>query len=130
MIRALGLAALAAVFCACVAETVERKKPRKGPVPEVGFVETGGGEVRYSTEGWGFIVKGRRNSAKRRMKRVCGKKMKPKIVDEYTREDVNVPYAGEDLAANMEKGLDHYSVAPFHHIVFECHPLEPPIKKP
>lgn len=129
MRRALFLVVAAALFTGCVAETVEKKKPRKGPVPEVGIVDPGGGEIRYSTEGWDMIVSGRRYSAKRKMKRVC-RPLKAKIVDEYTREDVQVPYAGADLEENLQKGLEHYEVAPYHHIVFECVPVEAPLKKP
>jgi hypothetical protein len=129
MRRALLLVVGAALLAGCVAETVEKKKPRRGPVPEVGIVDPGGGEVRYSTEGWDLIVSGRRLTAKRKMKRVC-KPLKAKIVDEYTREDIQVPYSGDDLAANMEKGLEHYEVSPYHHIVFECLPQEAPLLKP
>ena len=35
----------------CVAETVERKKPRRGPIKEVGYVDMGAGNIRYSVEG-------------------------------------------------------------------------------
>ena len=105
----------------CVTEMVEKKKPRKGPVPEVDIVDAGGGQIRYSVEGWDFIVGLRRGSALRRARRVC-KKMKLVINDEFTRDDVNVPYSGDDLSDNMKHGLDHYSVAPYHHIVFECKP--------
>jgi hypothetical protein len=117
------------VLGGCVAETVARQKPRKGPVPEVGWVDTGGGEVRYSVEGWRFVVSMRRSSAFRRMRKVC-KGLKPKITDEFTRQDVNVAYASDDLVNQLNKGVDHYSVAPFHHIVFECEHPEPPVKKP
>lgn len=109
------------VFLAgCVAETVERTKPRKGPVPEVGWVETGGGEVRYSTDGWGFVVGLRRHTALRKMRGVC-KGLKARVTDEFTHEDVNVPYASDDLAQHIDKGVEHYEVAPYHHIVFECY---------
>lgn len=114
---ALSLAMLA--LSGCVTELVEKKRPRKGPVPEVGFVDTGGGEIRYSVEGWGPIVSLRRGSAMRRIRRVC-KKLKLVINDEFTRDDVQVPYSGEDLEDNLRRGVDHYAVAPFHHIVFEC----------
>ena len=114
---ALILASLA--LSGCVTELVEKKRPRKGPVPEVGFVDTGGGEIRYSVEGWGPIVSLRRASAMRRIKRIC-KRLKLVINDEFTRDDVQVPYSGEDLEDNLRHGIDHYAVAPFHHILFEC----------
>lgn len=119
------LVGMTAMACACVAETVERKKPRRSTIPELGFVDPGGGEVRYSSEGWGLVVGTRRMSAKRRMAKTC-RPLKPKIVEEFEREDVQVPYAGEDLEQNLEKGLDHYQLAPYHHIVFECVPQEKP----
>ena len=118
------------VFCGfsgCVAEMVKKERPRKGPVPEVGFVDLGGGEIRYSVEGWRLIVAARGMAANRRMKRVC-RGLQPQITDEFTREDVEVPYSGDDLAPNLEKGLEHYNMAPYHHIVFECVPKEKPGK--
>lgn len=118
------LAAVAAAFClsGCVAEMVDKKSPRKGPVPEVGFIDTGGGEVRYSTEGWGMVVKTRRGSALRRMRRVCKKELEPKIVDEFTRDDIDTPYSGMDIQDTVQRGHAHYQVAPHHHIVFDCVP--------
>ncbi len=113
----------------CVAEVVEKRKPRKGPVPEVGFVDPGGGEVRYSTDGWGFVISMRRATALRRMRHVCGR-LPAKIVDEYTKDDIEVPYSGEDLEVNIQRGLEHYNVAPYHHIIFECVPPEKPLTKP
>lgn len=103
----------------CVVEMVKKERPRKGPVPEVGLVETGKGEVRYSAEGWGLVVAIRRRVALRRMRRFC-KGFEAKIQDEFTREDVDVPYHGDDLAPNLERGLEHYQLAPYHHILFEC----------
>jgi hypothetical protein len=130
MAKAVVAALAALIFLSgCVAEVVEKKKPRKGPVPEVGVVDPGGGELRYSEDGWGFVVGMRRSTALRRMRRICGKLM-PRVVDDFSRQDVEVPYAGEDLQANIERGLDHYNVAPYHHIVFECITPEAPLKKP
>ena len=113
----------------CVAETVEKKRPRKGPVPEVGYVDTGGGEVRYSEDGWGLVVAGRRREALRKMRRVC-RGLNARITDEFTHQDVDVAYSNDDLAPNMEKGLDHYNVSAYHHIVFECQVPEKPLPKP
>ncbi len=107
-----------------MAEIVEKKKPRKGPIPEVGYIDTGGGEVKYSIEGWPLWVKARRRTALRRMRRVCGK-LKAVITDEFTRQDVEVPYSGEDVKDNLAKGMKHYTVAPFEHIVFDCVLREP-----
>ncbi|MEK7858337.1 MAG: hypothetical protein AAB320_04265 [Elusimicrobiota bacterium] len=121
---ALSLLVLLPLFSGCVAEIVEKKKPRKGPIPEVGYIDTGGGEVKYSIEGWPLWVKARRRTALRRMRRVCGK-LKAVITDEFTRQDVEVPYSGEDVKDNLAKGMKHYTVAPFEHIVFDCVLREP-----
>lgn len=109
------------VSSGCVVETLKKQKPRKGPVAEVGYVDTGGGEVRYSSEGWGLVVSMRRATAMKLVRSTC-KPLPFKIDDEFTREDTDASYSGEDLATNLEKGLNQYSVAPYHHIVFECVP--------
>lgn len=106
----------------CVAETVERRKPRKGPVKEVGFVDFGGGRVRYSTEGWAWFVAGRRRHAKRLMRKNCGKALVVEVTDEYDRQDADIAYSGEDVTHSIDKGLDHYKIAPFHHYAYECRP--------
>lgn len=117
-LAALGAAAL--LLSGCMAEMVEKEKPRKGPVPEVGFIDVGRGEIRYSAEGWGLIVSARRATALRRINHFCRKELEPKITDEFTHEDVDTPYAGMDADDDIPKGLEHYHVAPYHHIVFEC----------
>ena len=127
---AAGLSVCLALLSGCLAETVEKKKPRKGPVPEVGYIDTGGGEVRYSVDGWGFVVGMRRKAALRKMRRVCrNKDLTPKIVDEWTHEDADAIYSdsGDDMDEIMKHGLEHYKVAPYHHIVFECQPKEKPL---
>lgn len=110
------------VLSGCVAETVERRKPRKGPVKEVGFVDLGGGHIRYSTDGWGWFVAGRRRDALRKMRRNCGKLLAPQILDEYLRQDTDISYAGEDVTTSMDKGIEHFKIAPFNHFVYECRP--------
>lgn len=118
-----------ALLAGCVAETVERRRPRKGPVQEVGYVDFGGGRVRYSTEGWGWFVSGRRRHAQRLMRKNCGKELKPEITDEYTREDADIAYSGDDVIDNMARGGEHYKHAPFQHFAYECRPkkgLPPP----
>jgi hypothetical protein len=119
------------VLSSCVSETVERRRPRKGPVKAVGFIDAGGGKIRYSVDGWGWFVAGRRRDALRRMRRNCGKLLAPQIVDEYLRQDADISYAGEDIATNLDKGMDHFKIAPFQHIVYECRPkgaaYEPPV---
>lgn len=115
---------------ACVAETVERRRPRKGPIKEVGFVDQGGGKVRYSVEGWGWFVAGRRRDALRRIRRNCGKQLAPQILDEYLSQDADIAYAGEDITTNLDKGMDHFKIAPFQHIVYECRPKGAPPQTP
>jgi len=129
MKRILPLLALV-VLSSCVAETVERRKPRKGPIKEVGFVDLGGGNVRYSVEGWGWFVSGRRRDALRRMRRNCGKLLSPQILDEYQRQDADISYAGTDIATSLDKGMDHFKIAPFHHIVYECRPKDAKYEPP
>lgn len=108
-----------------MAETVEKQKPRKGPVPEVGYIDTGGGEMRYSADGWSFVVALRRRTALRKARKVCRTKDKAltmKVTDEWTHQDADPIYSdsGEELDELMQRGLAHYNVAPYHHIVFEC----------
>lgn len=119
MRRALPLL-LTVLLAACVAETVERRRPRKGPVKEVGFVEYGGGRVRYSAEGWHWAVASRRRLALKLMARNCGKELEPRITDEFTRQDADAPYAGQDLSSNLATGGDHYLIERFVHLTYEC----------
>lgn len=105
----------------CTAQMVEQRPPRQGPIPEVGLIERGRGEARYSTEGWGWVIALRRRTALAKIRRFC-KGMKFEIVEEFTRDDVEVPYTQGELDANLGKGLRHYRVDSFHHVVFECAP--------
>jgi len=123
--------AAAALLSSCVAETVERRRPRKGPVKEVGFVELGGGHLRYSTDGWGWFISGRRRDAMRKMRKNCGKALAPQITDDYARQDTDISYSGEDITVNLDKGMEHFKIAPFQHLVYDCRPkgrahVEPP----
>ncbi|MFA6003320.1 MAG: hypothetical protein WC881_04560 [Elusimicrobiota bacterium] len=134
----LALAATA-VLSGCVAETVRKNTPRKGPVAAVGYVEAGGGEIRYSTEGWSWFVAGRRRDALRRMRRIC-RPLKSMIVDEAIRQDADVSYSQEDIYVTMDRGSEHFTVAPYVHYLFECVspssgpvraiPLAPPVPLP
>jgi hypothetical protein len=122
MKRAPPLFLIAVLLTACVAETVERRRPRKGPVKEVGFVDYGGGQIRYSTEGWHWAVASRRRLALKLMARNCGKEMEPKITDEYVRQDADAPYAGQDLNASMSIGDEHYKIEHYVHLAYDCRP--------
>ena len=121
MKRVLPLFALA-LLAGCVAETVIKRKPRKGPVAEVGWVDYGGGEVRYLTEGWGWFVSGRRRHARRLMRKNCGKKLEAQVTDEFGRQDADVPYSGDDIAQNLGHGGEHFKIQNFQHIVYDCRP--------
>jgi hypothetical protein len=119
MRRALPLLALLALS-ACVAETIERRAPRKGPVKEVGYVEFGGGHVRYSSEGWSWFVASRRKLALNLMRRNCGRDLDPKITDEYTRQDADASYNGVDIDSSMSIGDKHYVIENYVHLSYEC----------
>ncbi len=120
----------ALLLSSCVAETIERRRPRKGPIKAVGFVDFGGGKMRYSVEGWPWFVAGRRRDALRRMRKNCGKELEARLVDEYLRQDADIAYAGEDVATSLDKGIDHFKIAPFQHLVYECRPKGSPAEAP
>jgi hypothetical protein len=120
MRRLFCLVATACVLSACVAETVERRHPRHGPIKEVGYVELGGGRVRYSSEGWQWIVASRRRLALKLMSRNCGRDLTPKITDEFTRQDADAPYAGQDITSSLASGNPHYLIERYVHITYEC----------
>lgn len=120
MRRAALLALGACVLSACVAETVERRRPRKGPVKEVGYIDAGGGQVRYSAEGWGWAVASRRRLALKLMARNCGKDLEPRVVDEYARDDADPAYAGQDVGSNLAIGAEHYLIERYVHLAYEC----------
>ena len=120
MRRAAGLVLAALVLSACVAETVARRAPRRGPIKEVGFVEYGGGQVRYSDEGWRWVVASRRKTALKLMARNCGPDLSPEIVDEYSRTDADAAYSGEDIDASMSSGDQHYVIERYIHLAYEC----------
>jgi hypothetical protein len=128
MKRAAALVLAAAVLSSCVAVTVERRRPRKGPVKEVGYVDYGGGQVRYSAEGWGWAVASRRKTALRLMRRNCGSELVPEITDEYSRADADASYNGEDIDASMKIGGEHFKIERYIHLAYECRPKgSPPV---
>jgi hypothetical protein len=118
-VRLLLIFVLALPLGGCVAETVRKAKPRKGALKEIGYVDMGGGEVRYSLDGWSWFVGGRRRAARALMRRVCGK-LKPVVTEEFDREDADVPYSQDDIAATMARGAEHFTVARYMHMVFDC----------
>lgn len=122
MRRQFLLLGLIVPMASCVSESVERRRPRRGPVQEVGYVDHGGGVVRYSLDGWSWFVKGRRRHAQRLMRGNCGGDLEPFVVDEYARQDADAPYAGDELAVSLQAGSEHYKIEPFIHLVYECRP--------
>ena len=129
MKRGLALALAASLLSACVAVTVERRRPRKGPVKEVGYVEYGGGQVRYSAEGWSWFVSSRRRTALKLMSANCGRDLTPALTDEYTRMDADAAYNGEDIDASMKMGDEHYHIERYTHLAYECRTrgMPPPV---
>ena len=120
MTRAIAVLLTAALLAGCVAETVERRRPRRGPVKEVGYIELGGGQVRYSAEGWPWIVASRRKLALKLMSRNCGPDLDPRITDEYVRQDADATYNGTDINSSMAIGDQHFIIEHYVHIAYEC----------
>ena len=123
MRRAAPLVLAAVLLSACVAVTVERRRPRRGPVKEVGYVDFGGGQVRYSAEGWSWVVASRRRTALKLMSRNCGPDLTPAITDEYSRADADAAYNGADIDASMSIGDQHYVIERYVHLAYNCVPL-------
>jgi len=126
MKRAAPLVLAVLMLSACVAVTVERRRPRKGPVKEVGYVDYGGGQIRFSAEGWSWNVASRRKTALKLMSLNCGPDLTPAITDEYSRMDADAAYNGEDIDASMKTGDDHYLIERYEHIAYECRPKGAP----
>jgi hypothetical protein len=91
----------------------------KGPVAEVGWIDPGGGHVRWPTRGGGFLVRLRRSDALKRARAHCGA-VPVQVVREWTQDDVDTAYAGDDLSESMRYGLDHYKVESYRHLEFKC----------
>jgi hypothetical protein len=127
MKRAFAIVLAAVLLSSCVAVTVERRRPRKGPVKEVGYVDYGGGQVRYSTEGWSWAVASRRKTALKLMSRNCGSELVPEITDEYSRQDADAAYNGEDIDASMKIGDEHFKIERYIHLAYECRPKGSPL---
>ena len=113
------LALLVLPMSGCMTTMVKEQKPRKGPVVEVGYIDLGGGEIKYSPVGYKWAIKMRRSSAMRRMRKLCAP-LDFKITDEFTWEDVAVSYSEGKLGDQVGLGHKHYNLDPYIHIVFEC----------
>lgn len=114
------LAAAVLVLAGCRAVVVELRKPVKGPVAEVGFIDPGGGHVRYALRGGRVMSGARRRDALRRAGRHCGGLMNVKLVKEWRQDDVETPYNADELEAALKLDLDHYRMEPYQHLLFDC----------
>ncbi len=88
---------------------------------EVGYIDYGGGHVRYSAEGWSWVVASRRKMALKLMSRNCGPDLKPEITDEYSRMDADAAYNGEDIE-EVTMGDQHFQIERYIHLAYECRP--------
>jgi len=85
-----------ALFSSCKASVVDTHPAVKGPVPEVPYIDFGGGQVRYPLGGARSLLGVRRRDAFRRMARFCGGAAHVKVRREFDRDDSETPYnAGE-----------------------------------
>ncbi|MBI4678977.1 MAG: hypothetical protein HY748_15470 [Elusimicrobia bacterium] len=104
---------------ACMSQLVETSPARRSTVPGVEWIDYGKGEFKYALDSWGWVTGLRRRAALRRMKRFC-KGRGYRIVKEFMKEEMAVPYASSDVSQDMAKGVTHYKVHPFQHVAFEC----------
>ncbi|MBI5209912.1 MAG: hypothetical protein HY927_08070 [Elusimicrobia bacterium] len=107
----------------CMSQLVEAVPARKSAIAGVGWIDYGRGEIKYAVDSWGWVTSLRRRAALRRIRKFC-KGRGYKIAQEFEKREVAVPYSSDDVETNMKKGLAHYSVDLFEHMVFECSPPE------
>jgi len=112
--------AAAVLLSGCRAAVVELRRPVKGPVAEVGYIDPGGGHVRYALRGAKFLVNQRRRDALKRAGRHCDGGMNVRLVKEWRQDDVETPYNGDELEAALKLDLDHYRLEPYQHLLFDC----------
>ncbi|MFA6093053.1 MAG: hypothetical protein WCU88_07050 [Elusimicrobiota bacterium] len=117
--KRLVIPALAMVICGCRASVVELRKAQKGPVPEVGYIDPGGGQLRWALKGGSLLQRQRRKNALKRAALHCAG-AEVKVKREWTQEDAETSYQAEDLAESVRLGLEHYRVEPYMHLEFEC----------
>ena len=114
---ALGLA----LFCAGCADTdiVYLRKQRKGPVPEVGITDPGGGHIRYPLKGPEKLKRKRHKRAYKRMAKICRGETLFRVMRVYTSEDADTPFSATNLVPEKLLGK-HYTIEKYRHIHFEC----------
>lgn len=121
--RAAALAALAALtLSGCQAQLVETRRPVKGPVAAVGWLDPGGGAARYLLSGANFILEQRRSDAMTRIGVFCGGQGRYKIVDEVDRYASEATFHDEDLEGKVASGGRHYETDKYRYVYFECVP--------
>ena len=103
----------------CRAQMVETRKRTRGPVPEVGLIDPGGGRLRYALKGPKFLLRARRQDAFRKMAKLCGGEGRVRIEREYDQDDSETPYHVDDINdTTLAEGSGHYKVESYHHIHF------------
>ena len=118
-----------ALFSSCKASVVDTHPAVKGPVPEVPYIDFGGGQVRYPLGGARSLLGVRRRDAFRRMARFCGGAAHVKVRREFDRDDSETPYNAGELEEVVALQAEHYRVHSYRHIEFQCTQPAPPPKK-
>lgn len=130
LVRDAGLGLALAGLAACKASLVDTRQALKGPVPEVPYIDFGGGEVRYPLGGAKSLRGFRRRDALAKMGRFCGGAAHVKVEREFDRDDMETPYHAGELEEVVALQAEHYRVHPYRHIVFGCTKPAPEPKKP
>lgn len=108
------------ILLGCTAQMVSTRKRQKGPVPEVGVIDAGGGHIRYALKGPKSLVRKRRKNAYKKMAEYCEGMKLVRVLKEYTSDDVETPYHVDDLDADKLLDGGHYRIDAYRHIEFEC----------
>lgn len=104
----------------CHAVMVQTRPQARGPVPGV-VIDAGGGQIKYASQGFGWIVRKRREDALAQIDAYCGGKGQYSIVDEVEREDAEAGFRTEgDVVENINDKAKHYETDRYQHIYFEC----------
>ena len=118
VIAGFGVALMA--WCGCGGELMETRRRVPGPVPEVGWLDPGGGHAKYSLQGAAWIVEGRRKDALEKIAAYCAGAGKYKIVDEVDRDEMEASYSANDVEESVGHGGKHYAATKYRHVYFEC----------
>lgn len=111
---------LAIAFAGCAdTDIVYLRKQRKGPVPEVGITDPGGGHIRYPLKGPEKLKRIRRKKAYKRMAQICRGETLFRVMRVYTSEDADTPFDATNLEPDKLLGK-HYMIEKYRHIYFEC----------